>query len=634
MMVHDRYFFDIQTARYTVDRYLEDVNKRYGGINSVLLWHSYTNLGVDNRNQFDLLRALPEGLKEAIATFHAHNVRVLLPYNPWDQGTRNEGQSDWDTIAQLWKLLGADGFNGDTMHSVPVEFWNAALKVEHPIAIEPEGGGINDTLWYTKMGWGYWTYPFVPNIDVWKWLEPRHLTNICNRWATDHTDDLQNAFFNGNGFESWENVWGIWNGINDRDAEALRRISAIQRFFSHFLLAHWTPHTPSIINYGVFGSQWDIDNNSNKGQTLWTIVNRNAKNVTGPQMSIPDEPGFVYLDIYHGMHLTPKVFGKNITLSFDIEAGGYGCVLRIRKADMSSNITDFMKTMKQMTTHALAYYSNAHKYLSQKMVPIQATKPVSATPAGMIRIPANPKYRFVVQGIEIEGGNNPGVDFQYPSESLPQRFHNFTVNIPSFYIDKYLVTNAQYKAFLEASRYQPRDKYNFLKDWTNHDGSWNYPTGWDDKPVTWVALPDVRAYAQWAGKRLPNEWEWQYAAQGNDGRLYPWGSKFNSSLVPEPDTGRTMRAPDSVYSYANSVSPFGVANLVGFVWQWTNEFYDEHTRAASVRGGSYYQPQGSSWYFPQAYPLNEHGKYLLMWESYDRAATIGFRCVQDVTTTV
>ena len=59
-----------------------------------------------------------------------------------------------------------------------------------------------------------------------------------------------------------------------------------------------------------------------------------------------------------------------------------------------------------------------------------------------------------------------------------------------------------------------------MKDWKNG----TYPEGWAKKPVTWVSLEDARAYAKWAGKRLPHEWEWQYAAQGTDGRVYPWGN--------------------------------------------------------------------------------------------------------------
>ena len=147
--------------------------------------------------------------------------------------------------------------------------------------------------------------------------------------------------------------------------------------------------------------------------------------------------------------------------------------------------------------------------------------------------------------------------------------------------------------------------------------------------MTWVSLEDSRAYATWAGKRLPHEWEWQYAAQGTDGRLYPWGQEWNASAVPVPDKSRTMRGPDAVDVHPGGASHFHVMDMVGNVWQWTEEFVDEHTRGGILRGGSYYQPQGSIWYFPQAYKLNEHGKLLLTSPSLDRSAALGFRCVQD-----
>jgi formylglycine-generating enzyme required for sulfatase activity len=200
-----------------------------------------------------------------------------------------------------------------------------------------------------------------------------------------------------------------------------------------------------------------------------------------------------------------------------------------------------------------------------------------------------------------------------------------TIDVRPFYIDKYPVTNAEFKKFLDATHYHPQDDHNFLEDWK----SGTYPEGWANKPVTWVSLEDARAYASWAGKRMPHEWEWQYAAQGADGRVYPWGSAWDAAAVPPPDKGRTRREPTAVNAYPQGASPFGVMDLVGNVWQWTDEYSDEHTRAVILRGGSYYQPQGSLWYFPQAYKLTEHGKYLLMAPSIDRAGTVGVRCVVD-----
>ncbi|MFY9751916.1 MAG: formylglycine-generating enzyme family protein, partial [Candidatus Acidiferrales bacterium] len=258
------------------------------------------------------------------------------------------------------------------------------------------------------------------------------------------------------------------------------------------------------------------------------------------------------------------------------------------------------------------------------LVQAAPTRGAATAPAGMVRIPEG-EFDFEVRGIEIEGGNDPGVDVQYPWEDAPRRFHRQRMHMKPFYMDRTPVTNAEFKKFLEAADYHPKDDHNFLRDWKN--GA--YPEGWADKPVTWVSMEDARAYAAWAGKRLPHDWEWQYAAQGTDGRLYPWGNNWDPQKLPATDHGRTMRAPTDVDAFPQGASPFGALDLEGNVSQWTDEFRDEHTRAAIVRGGAYYQPHGSIWYFPQTYRLDEHQKYLLMSAGRDRAGTIGFRCVVD-----
>ena len=146
-----------------------------------------------------------------------------------------------------------------------------------------------------------------------------------------------------------------------------------------------------------------------------------------------------------------------------------------------------------------------------------------------------------------------------------------------------------------------------------------------------VVLPQWRLEKGWL--RPVPQWQTRdkdpFAAQGADHRAYPWGNTWDAEVVPQPDKGREMRAPNDVDEFPKGASPFGVEDLVGNVWQWTDEFDDTHTRAAILRGGSYYQPQGSLWYFPQAYRLDQHGKYLLMAPSIDRSGTVGFRCVVD-----
>jgi formylglycine-generating enzyme required for sulfatase activity len=621
MMVHDRYFYDPVAGKYTVDRYLKDLDKRYGGIDAVLIWATYPNMGVDDRNQLEMVESMPggvEGVKQMVADFHRHGVRVLFPMMMWDQGTHPPGQPWPDAIAALMKEIGADGINGDTQDGVPLGFSLAAEKIDHPLAFQPEGSPADEALAWNVMNWGQYNFPFIPMVDRYKWLEPRHMVNISDRWNPDKTDDLQFAFFNGVGWESWENVWGIWIGINPRDAAATARVATIERGVAEFLVSPtWEPHYP-MLNYGIYASRWPKD-----GETLWTIVNRNPYDVAGRQITVAATAGMRYFDLYHGIEIKPEIVGQAASLSFDLEASGYGAILAT-PGQPSVPIHQLMDRMAQLTKTPLAEISNQPVILHQALVEIPSTQPATDTPAGMIKIPGG-DYDFKVQGMEIEGGASDMVDVQYPWEPTPRRFHEHTIDIKPFFIDKYPVTNAQFKQFLDATHYAPKDPLNFLRDWKNL----SFPTGWDNRPVTWVSLEDARAYAKWAGKRLPHEWEWQLAAQGTDARSFPWGNYWLSANVPMADYGRTMRGPDPVDAHPAGASPYGVIDLVGNVWQWTDEYTDDHTRFALVRGGSYYQPQGSIWYFPQAYRNQEHGKLLLMAPSYDRSGGIGFRCVKD-----
>jgi formylglycine-generating enzyme required for sulfatase activity len=623
MMSQERYFYDPKSGRYTVERYLADLKNRYGGIDSVLIWPSYPNLGIDDRNQLDLIRDMPgglEGVRAMIETFHRHGVRVLFAYNPWDRGTRAEPAPDWEALAKLMAQVNADGVNADTMEAVPPAFRAASDATGHPIAFEPENGANSDTdfaIAWNNLTWGYWKYPFEPMISKNKWLETRHMVHVCDRWARDKADSMQAAFFNGVGYESWENIFGVWNSLEDRDAETLRRTGAIERTFAGLLISRgWEPHAP-VLQYGIFASKFP-----GAGRTLWTLVNRNEFALRGAQIRVAFEPGMHYFDLWHGVELKPEAGGGTATLSFEMEPLGYGAILAA--TELSAREEELLAEMKKLSARPLSEFSRDWRALPQHLVEIAATQRAPSAPEGMVKIPGG-DFLFEVSGIEIEGGNSPGVDVQMPWEDAPRRSHRHGMRIKDFYMDRTPVTNSAFKNFLDATHYHPADDHNFLRDW--RDG--NFPQGGENKPVTWVSIEDARAYAAWARKRLPHEWEWQYAAQGSDGRLYPWGNVWEPGAVPVPEKGRALLMPEDVGTHPRGNSLLGVEDLVGNVWQWTDEYEDEHTRAAILRGGSAYQPQGAMWYFPQAYPLNAHGKYLLMAPSLDRSGAVGFRCVAD-----
>lgn len=623
VMVEERTLYDPAAGRYTVGRLLDDLDRRYGGVDSVLLWGVYPNIGIDNRNQWDLVRDLPGGaaaFRAMVADFHRRGVRVFLPTMPWDNGTRDIGLSHEEATAQLMKEFDVDGINGDTFDGIPESYFAAALRDGHPLALEPELSLQSDAmLAYNLQGWAYWDFPFAPEVSKWKWLEPRHMLNVCDRWTQDHTDVLQAAWFNGVGVESWENVWGFWNQFTDRDAEALRRIAAIYRALPDLpVSADWTPSVPTE-RFGVYASRFP-----GRGRTLWTIVNRNDFDLREGVLRLPRRPGVRYFDLWNGSELFPAAYAGEVAIDLPLEPRGYGALLALDDGASAPGLTDLLGRMHARAAKPLQSYDAGWHFLPQRLTPIAPTAKASQTPPSMIRIPGG-RFLFKVTGIEIEGENRVGLDIQYPWEDSPRRSHVHAMTVDSFYIDRFPVTNDEFNRFLQASGYRPRDAHHFLKDWV--DGK--VPPGWGSRPVTWVSIDDARAYARWAGKRLPHEWEWQLAAQGTDERLYPWGNDWDPAAVAPASDGRDLPPPPLVGRHPKGASPFGVEDLVGCVWQWTDEAVDAHTRAAILRGGSYYRPQGSYWYFPACRKLTEHGKYLLMADSKDRSGTIGFRCVVD-----
>lgn len=624
MMVEDRYFYDAVAGEYTVDRYLDDLETRYGGIDSVLIWYVYPNIGIDDRNQFDLARDLPgglDGLRGAVADFHRRGVRVFLPTMPWDNGTREQGVREWQAIAELVVAVGADGINGDTYNGVPRAFFDACDALGRAVVLQPESTiSAEEQLIWNVQSWGKKaSTDVIPAVAKWKWLESRHMINYENRWGRERTNDLQYIFFNGVGYNAWENVWGVWNGLTPRDAETLRRIALIERRFAPLLVsADWRPYARTL-QAGVFASRFP-----HASAVLWTLVNRNEYEVGGEQIAVAHSDGLRYFDVWNGAALTPRIVDGQAIVELPLEARGYGALLALGGEAQTGDLDVFLAQMRELARTPLQTLSSEWRPLPQELVAIESTPPQGTAPAGMIAIPAG-EFDFVVSGVEIEGQTWAGLDVQYPWEASARRGHRKRLSIDAFFIDRTPVTNAQFRRFLEASGYRPRDAHNFLHDWQ----AGAPPSGWANKPVTWVSLEDARAYARWAGKRLPREWEWQYAAQGADGRLYPWGDAWDEAAVPAPNRGRRLQAPADVDAHPRGASPFGVLDLVGNVWQWTDEYADTHTRAAILRGGSAYQPQTSHWYFPQADRLDRHGKYLLMAPCKDRSGMIGFRCVVD-----
>ena len=422
-MLHDRYLFDNSLERgggegWTVNRYLDDLQERYGGVDAVLLWHSYPNIGVDDRNQFDMLESLPggtAGVRKMVADFHARGVKVMLPYNPWDQGTRNTGAPDYQTMVEATIAVGADGFNGDTMVGLNSSWMKVAATLGKPLNFEPECGLANLTdLAYDVSTWGYWLFgdrgqgqntTLAPVASVYKFLENRHMVHISDRWGsgdgTPRTDGLHHAYFNGIGYETWENVWGIFNKISDRDAFVLKAGWSILREYGDLVSAVdtiWTPHATVLTAVTasrdtVFASQFEA---GDKSQTLWLLVNRNTSfaNLDADSkvsLRLPCKAGDQFFDLYAGQPLRAQCTNGALAVVLEVQPGGVGAVLR---ASGSSQLPrpGFMSKMSNLTRTSDGTAVNIGQLLStSSLLPMtmeaESTPVLPKAPRGMVTIP-------------------------------------------------------------------------------------------------------------------------------------------------------------------------------------------------------------------------------------------------------
>jgi len=156
-----------------------------------------------------------------------------------------------------------------------------------------------------------------------------------------------------------------------------------------------------------------------------------------------------------------------------------------------------------------------------------------------------------------------GGEKRFHKNELPRRKET----TKAFYIDKYEVTNGEYKLFVDATKRKPPS------DWKNG----TYPAGKASYPVIYVTWYDADAYAKWAGKRLPTEKEWEKAARGpvsEGGLLYPWGDSFdrNKANTARKGPGHTTH----VGQYAAGKSYYGTYDQCGNVWEWTADTYEDY----------------------------------------------------------
>lgn len=590
LMMYDQNFYDRKRNCYTIEKILDEGQKRFGGYDIVVLWHAYPRIGLDNRNQFDFYRDMPGGLaalKKVADDLHAKGVKVYINYNPWDKGTCSENMHDIDALATIVKSIGADGIFLDTMEQGSEEFRQKLDMVKMGVVLESELALPIEGISTHHMSWAQWfNDSAAPGLLRNKWIEPRHIQHGISRWSKDKSNELQTAWMNGSGIMIWENVFGQWVGWNPRDSHILKTMSGIQHYFSNIFTSNkWVPLVENTLMPNVYANLWYDDNCQ-----LWTLVNRSYTPIDGPLLQITYDKNWIYYDLVKGHEVFPNESG---TIHGQLMPRGIGCIVAFQKNKLPEKFNELLSLQSAIDKEKT--YNIESPRLKVSLKPVSTTKLYKHIPQDMVVVKEY-KGEMPVTFNCREIGYYQSLEYDFincgPTTLHQKVTFSRNVDIKQFAIDLSPVTNAQYKRFLIATGYQPSHPENFLKHWNEGE----IPIGLEHSPVVYVDLDDARAYAKWAGKRLPREEEWQLAAQ--------------QSISKE--RGKHINT-----------------------WEMTeSEYNDERNRFCILKGGSDYKAKGSDWYFDGGTQTTDFAaKQLLLYPGIDRCATVGFRCVIDLAAT-
>jgi|WetSurMetagenome_2_1015567.scaffolds.fasta_scaffold01464_14 gamma-glutamyl hercynylcysteine S-oxide synthase len=663
-MAWDRDFYDRLSGKYTYADVIKKGNELFGNIDVFGIWPTWPRIGLDQRNQWDMYRDLPGGteqLRSFVRMSHQSNTRFFIAYNPWDNSTRQEDH--FAGMGQLISETEADGVVIDTRGSSSKELQDAADSVRKGVVMYSEGMAVPNDMQRIVSGRVHNAIYLSPELNLNKLIKPDFsIFRVCDVGEDIIHREVAIAFFNGYGCELNMFRPGGRDENYRNDLDYLSHTTFILRQNNDaFLDSGWTPLMETVLD-NIFVNRWKSGD-----KTVYTVLNMRSEGINGRLFKVDSIPGKHYISLWNHENLHPvyekgKAYlsvnapGWQSSFSGTRKEGSVDCIAELPDLIKSSLKGDSIKISRTGNGTILIWKGNpSYQTLYKEYRIINDTtmrvKDIFGFYEGKIVLQLIENKRLKDENVlSVKGGKPwliskvkptmkstaipsemvliPGASFSYDvsanEDFIPYpEVSGITVNIDSFLIDKYPVTNAQYYEFLVNSGYIPADTARYLRHWQ----SGMFKQGQDKYPVVYVSYEDIIAYTKWAQKRLPTQSEWQLAAQGSDKRKWPWGDEFHGTYC-----NNSFDKPTPVDAFTKGQSPYGVMDMVGNVWQITNDMYFNGTNYFMViRGGSYYKPESSGWYLqggPQQ--LDKTQIMLMVSPGFDRSSTVGFRCVMDI----
>lgn len=221
--------FDHEKQKIDVEKLVAEGNE-FGGFDTVILWNQYPRLGIDERTQWRFFDDFPGGrsaIREAIDALHAHGIKVLLPFIPWDRHEDESTDSMGTELARLAAETGYDGLHLDTMKTFAYSARKKLDAVRPGIVLETQAHPMKKrSMEYITTSWDeFWSADPMPEVDVLRFILPQHVAPVIGRWERMQDKDtlIKRAEFGAAPIVIWQDIFGRWMGYNRTQKERIAR---------------------------------------------------------------------------------------------------------------------------------------------------------------------------------------------------------------------------------------------------------------------------------------------------------------------------------------------------------------------------------------------------------------------------
>jgi hypothetical protein len=311
--------FNYKKIQFNIKKIVKD-GKEFGGYDSLIFWHQYPRLGLDNTNQWDLYKYLPEeykSIKKIVKECHKSGIKFFIPFKPWDVRSNESLDYHAKSLENFITKTNIDGFFLDTMSSLPESFLRIQKKFPS-FEFASEGTPKEQrqieqlTSSWDQIGDIRRNYKVEVEANMFRFVFPEHPLNLVSRWSVGSDKDsiIKRAAFNGTGLVIWQDVFGCWLPFSKKQKQLIKKLKNVLDKFHDIIFGSNSVPLIETLSNGLICNQFS--NNSN--QKIFAIYNFTNKNIKGPLFALEPKTKIKLQQIY-GMNTSLQIKKRKETLA-------------------------------------------------------------------------------------------------------------------------------------------------------------------------------------------------------------------------------------------------------------------------------------------------------------------------------